>query len=323
MQILEWTYLFIIQTILVVIYFFYRDRNDDFELKRFFQSRMHFLAMNLGVILTCVYLNIRRQLFCIPVAWTWIILALFCFCFLAFPFFRKKSKTFSFISAFAGLGFFIGMYIILFGRQEYMLFTAVNLLVALLIWPVIRFLNKSFRNKVANALWFYAAFVTAPYFVMLQLIYMYRSLLSSFQKRVFIYSSLTVLFIGVLFAFQMKRIFDRIETATNIEVELRSLNKNPLNNYLTELILGAHWKYHTELSCYDGWRPPFHDPILVISNKILFPFKHFASDTKLYYYQNYNLYSKIFPDNPTHFECRCAMRERLWDIPGLDGETYD
>lgn len=323
MPVLEWTYLFIAQTIILVIYFFIRNKQDDFELKRFFQSKIHFLTMNLGVILTCCYLNIRRQLFCIPVPWTLVILGLFCICFLVFPFIKKNSKTFSFISAFTGLGFFIGLYILLFGRQEYAIFAAANLVVALIIWPIILLLNKLFKNKVANGLWFYGAFALAPYFLILQLIFMYKSLLTAFQKRVFISSSLLILLIGFLLAFQMKRIFDRVNTAADLEIELLSINKNSVNKYLTELILGAHWKYHTELCLYDGWRPPFHDPILVFSNKVLFPFDHFASGTKIYFYKNPSLYKKIYPDNPTSFNCRCAMRERIWDIPGLDGEPYD
>lgn len=320
MPILEWTYLFLAQTIVIVIYFFNRNRQDGFELNRFFQSKIHFLTMNLGVIVTCCYLNIRRQLFCIPVPWTLVILGLFCICFLVFPFIKKNAKTFSFISAFTGLGFFIGLYILLFGRQEYAVFAGVNFVVELIIWPIILLLNKLFKNKVSNALWFYGAFSLAPYFLILQLIFMYKSLLTAFQKRVFISSSLLILLIGLLLAFQIKRIFDKANVAADVEVELRSLNKNQLNNYLTELILGAHWKYHTELCCYDGWRPPFHDPVLVISNKVLFPFSHFGSGTILYHT---DLYKKLYPDNPTHFNCRCAMRERLWDIPGLDGEPYE
>lgn len=320
MQVLEWTYLFISQTIIIVIYFINRDKHDDFELNRFFQSKIHFLTMNLGVVLTCCYLNIRRQLFCIPVPWTLAILVLFCICFLVFPFINKKFKLFSFISAFAGLGFFIALYILLFGRQEYAMFAVANLIVALIIWPIIFLLNKSFKNKVSNALWFYGSFTLAPYFLILQLIFMYKSLLTKFQKIIFISSSIVIMSIGLLLAFQMKRIFEKINVAADTEIELHSLIKNPVNNYLTELILGAHWKYHTELSCYDGWRPPFHEPVLVISNKVLFPFKHFAKDTKLYFYENLNLYKKIYPNNPTEFSCRCAMRERLWDIPGYDGE---
>ena len=268
MQVLEWSYLFVVQTIIIVIYFLYRERKDDFELSCFFQSKIHYLIMNIVIILTCCYLNIFRQLFCIPVPWTLLILGLFCINFLIFPFINKKNKLFLFISIFVGLGFFIAIYIILFGREEYAIFAICNLIITLIIWSIILFFNKLLKNKVANALWFYGAFSLAPYFLILQLIIMYKSLLTTLQKRVFILSSILVLIISLLLTFQMKRIFDRVNIAENPESELRLLNKNPINNYLTELILGAHWKYHTELSCYDGWRPPFHNPILVVSNKI-------------------------------------------------------
>jgi hypothetical protein len=319
MPIVEWTFFIIIQTAILIIYFLNRNRYEDFELKRIFQSKTHFLTMNLGIVLTCCYLNIRRQLFCIPVPWTLVILGLFCICFLAFPFLKKSSKLFPFVCAFTGLGFFIALYILLFGRQEYAIFALFNLIIALIIWPIIWLLNKLSKNKIANALWFYGLFSLAPYFLIVQLVFMYKSLLSTFQKRIFIASSVVILLIGLLFAFQIKRIFDKTNTATDIEAELRSLNKNPVNNYLTELILGAHWKYHTELCCYDGWRPPFHDPVLVISNKVLFPFKHFGSGTKLYHS---DLYQKLYPDNPTYFNCRCAIKERLWDIPGIEDRAY-
>ncbi|MGZ3884931.1 MAG: hypothetical protein ACXVPD_12300, partial [Bacteroidia bacterium] len=288
---------------------------DDFALTKIFQSKTHFLTLNLGVVVTCCYLNACRQLFCVPVSWTLIILGLFCICFLIFPFSNKNSRAFSFVSAFAGVGFFIAAYIILFGRQEYVIFIIANIVVILIIWPIIVLLNKVFDNKVGNALWFYGAFILTPYFLILQLVLLYKSLVTPLQKKAFIFSSVLILCLGLTLTFQVKRIFDKVGASADPEVELRSLIKNPVNNYLTELILGAHWKYHTELCCYDGWRPPFHDPVLVISNKVLFPFSHFGKDTRLYY--NTDLYKKLYPGNPTDFSCRCAIRERLWDFPGF------
>ena len=34
--------------------------------------------------------------------------------------------------------------------------------------------------------------------------------------------------------------------------------KNPM----TERILGMHFRYHTRICIYDGWRPPLHDPAM-------------------------------------------------------------
>lgn len=31
-------------------------------------------------------------------------------------------------------------------------------------------------------------------------------------------------------------------------------------NYMTDRMLGMHFKYHTALHLFDGWRPPLHDP---------------------------------------------------------------
>ena len=279
------------------------------------------MTMNIGVILTCVYLNIQRQLFCIPVPWTIVLLGLFCICFLSFPFANKDSKKFKFICAFTGLGFFIAFYIVIFGRYEYAIFAFANLIVTLLIWPIIRLLNKICKNKVANALWFYGAFTLAPYFLFWQLILMYKALTTAIQRRIYILSSFFVLSIGLLLTYQMKTIFDKANDSRNLENDMQALNRNPVNAYLIELALGAHWKYHTELCCYDGWRPPFHDPVLVISNKVLFPFEYFGFGTKLF--QNHNLYENLYPDKATHFNCRCARRELLWDEPGRDGEPYN
>lgn len=314
MQLLEWTYLFAAQAITLLIYYRYCNRYDDFELKRIFQSRVHFLTMNLGVIISCCYLNIRRQLFCVPVPWTLLVLGLFGACFLALPFISKRSRLLLPVSAFAGLGFFVAVYIILFGRQEYLIFAVFNIVVSLVISAFITFFKQRFKNKVANALWFYAAYTLAPYFLLLQLVLLYRSMTGALQKWVFMCSSLLMLLIGVLLALQMKRIFDKVEVADDPKAELQVLIKNPVNNYLVELMLGAHWKYHTELCIYDGRRPPFHDPVLIVCNKLLFPFGHFANGTKIYYYEHPDLYKKIYPGKPRRFNCRCAMEDRLWDI---------
>ncbi len=314
MFVVEWSYLILIQVIILVIYYLSRKKTDEFELNKFFQSKMQFLIMNLGVIATCIYLNIQRQLFCIPVVWTSILLALFCISFILFPFINKNSKIFTFITAFAGLGFFISIYIILFGRQEYLIYLGVNFVLTIPIIFIIWILKKITKQSYYNALWFYFAFTFAPYFIIFQLILMFRALRTKTQKAIYISSSIFVLLIGLFLTIQMNTIFKKISTTDNIELELKTLNKNPINSYLTELILGAHWKYHTELCNYDGWRPPYHDPVLVIANKILFPYEHFGHGTNIPVFYDKTLYKKLYPENATKFNCRCAVNERLLDL---------
>lgn len=319
MLILEWSYLIGIQTLVFEGFYFLHNKHEHFELSRLFQSRYHFLLVNLAVICTCVYLNIRRQLFCIPVSWTLVMLGLFCLAFLMFPFLNKQSKWFWVVSMFSGLGFFIALYIILFGRQEYLIYVGVNSVVILFIWLLIFLLKRFLNFKPVTALWFYAAFILTPYFLFIQLVLMYKSLSTKKQKLTFALSPILILLISLALCLQMNQLFRKIETSQNIETDLKTLAHNPVNSYLIELMLGAHWKYHTEFCSYDGWRPPFHDPVLVISNKVLFPFKHFAEDTRLHYTK---LYPVIFPQNPTVFNCRCATKERLFDLEGIKDQTY-
>lgn len=141
---------------------------------------------------------------------------------------------------------------------------------------------------------------------------MLKSLQTNTQKRLFIGTPILALIVCLVLTIQINNITKRISTTTNKEKELKEIVANPINSYLTELILGAHWKYHTELCLYDGWRPPFHDPILVVANKVLYPFSHFYQGTD---YENaIQLYEAIYPDKPIEFDCKCASNERLFDL---------
>ena len=87
------------------------------------------------------------------------------------------------------------------------------------------------------------------------------------------------------------------------------LTENKIDNYLTELILGAHWKYHTKICIYDGWRPPFHDPVLGFAQPFLYYGEQFNYELSMT--NRVNLYEKIFPENNRTFDCKCAKNERL------------
>ena len=304
---------FILSIIVFFLYYLKRNKQESFELSSLFQSKTHFLVMNLAIILSCCCMNTLMQFFCIPVMWAAVLLLCFLISFLCFPFIDRNSRLFILVPFSCGLGFFISIYIILFGRQEYLSFITINLPIFLVLALVIRAFKKITRQNYFNALWFYTAFILAPYFIILQLILLLKSVQSKAQKTLFISSSILFLFICLALTYQINKIIKTADNSKNIETDLRALNKNPVNNYLTELILGAHWKYHTEFCIYDGARPPFHDPVLVVANKILFPYTLFANGTKLEPTYNktwLDLYKKLYPDNPLAFNCRCAMSQQ-------------
>jgi hypothetical protein len=76
-------------------------------------------------------------------------------------------------------------------------------------------------------------------------------------------------------------------------------------NFMTEKIIGMHFIYHTEICEYDGWRPPIHEPFLVLGmwwNSMEGPLNISLKD-------RLELYRTIFPDNPVKFKCSCALQE--------------
>lgn len=86
--------------------------------------------------------------------------------------------------------------------------------------------------------------------------------------------------------------------------------------FMTEKILGMHFKYHTRYYPYDGWRPPLHEPLLIIglwSDEMKDPLS-VDLETRI------SLYKAFFPDESIHLECSCAQEYRnvyhnshLWD----------
>jgi hypothetical protein len=88
-------------------------------------------------------------------------------------------------------------------------------------------------------------------------------------------------------------------------------------SFMTEKILGMHFIYHTRFCEFDGWRPPKHEPIIVIGmwlNNRIDPL-HVDLEKRL------ELYKKYFPDKNYKFECSCGIEyrqdyhnDKLWTI---------
>jgi hypothetical protein len=75
-------------------------------------------------------------------------------------------------------------------------------------------------------------------------------------------------------------------------------------NFMTEKILGMHFIYHTRFCEYDGWRPPKHEPVLVIGmwlNNRVDPLD-VNLKTRL------ELYQQFFPGKKYKFNCSCAIK---------------
>lgn len=87
-------------------------------------------------------------------------------------------------------------------------------------------------------------------------------------------------------------------------------------SFMTEKILGMHFIYHTRVCEFDGWRPPIHEPILVIGlwmNHRLDPLP-VSLEQRLYLYRHW------YPEKPYKFPCSCGKmyseayhKDQLWN----------
>lgn len=311
-MIFSWTYFLLIQALVVVTYYLKRNDSEAHSFSNLFPTKIHFVVGNLSVFVVCYLYNSERQLFCNPVPWATVLILLFIVSFLTYPFLKQKNNTSTLLTIFGGLGIFISFYSILFARWEYVIFLAFNIPIILIFHFLIRFLKKKFDSNVFDAFYFYPVIILTPFFLLYQLWLEFKTL-GKIQKRIFLVSPALTLIIMVVLSLRISHLVNEIKASQETNnTELLRLTKNSIDKYLTELILGAHWKYHTELCLYDGWRPPYHDPVLVSANKILSPFSKFDHGTTLP--RANELYKKFFPDMERTFDCRCAKNERLFDL---------
>ncbi|MBQ7490607.1 MAG: hypothetical protein IJT51_08860 [Bacteroidales bacterium] len=98
--------------------------------------------------------------------------------------------------------------------------------------------------------------------------------------------------------------------------------KNPM----TERILGMHFRYHTRICPYDGWRPPLHDPAMVLGMRLTGdkdPLEGMTLERRLV------LYHTVYPSNPVKADCACSTASKfggyfeddLWKV--LDFNSMD
>lgn len=305
----NFSYFVVFQVVILLVYVL-RRQSEEHLFSKLFPTRAHFVVSNLAIVLLAVIYNTERQLFCHPVNWATILLVLSFLSLLIVPFVNLKNQLTSIIVVFNGVGVFISFYLILFARGEYLIFLFFNLPIILGLHFLIKYLNKRFGTNLFNAFYFYPAVLLTPFLLLYESWLLFKSL-TNFQSRIFIAPPIIVFVIMIVLAIRIDYLVGEIKKIHNDSQKVMSLINNPVDRYLTELILGAHWKYHTQLCLYDGWRPPYHDPVLVSANKLLHPFSLFDQGVEME--SAIDLYKKLYPENKTKFDCRCAKNEWLFD----------
>jgi hypothetical protein len=75
--------------------------------------------------------------------------------------------------------------------------------------------------------------------------------------------------------------------------------------FFNEKILGMHFIYHTRFCEFDGWRPPVHEPVLVLGIWL----NGGVDPLNVSLEERIELYKIHFPENRIKFDCSCALEE--------------
>ncbi len=92
------------------------------------------------------------------------------------------------------------------------------------------------------------------------------------------------------------------QAITEIQSAQISNYENLEKSFLNEKILGMHFIYHTKFCEFDGWRPPIHEPILVLGMWM----NGGADPLNISLEERIELYKTHYPENKIKFDCSCA-----------------
>lgn len=258
-------------------------------IKRFLLSAKGLAIVNSACIGLMIFGNSVLPALCSPTTWATVVL-LICFVVLIlYPFFQEHEKWLPLISFINGISFWVLLYCLLF----------------------IGSLN--FFSVPLIALFGFGLFLVAPQFLLLQLLWKYSVKPVSKKARLFFLSSCIPCAIVVIYSVQSYR-----SSADNI-LAAQELGFETLEgDFMTEKILGMHFIYHTEFCEYDGWRPPKHEPLMVIGM-----FFYGGDPLNLELEQRVKIYKKVFPENRIKFNCSCTWsgdEHYYFDSRLLNGE---
>ena len=257
------------------------------RLHRFFTSR-GLTFWNVGWCALAIVANAYVQVFCRPVPWATITLIIAFTPVLLYPHIHDR------------LGRWRSLVHFLFG------------IAACICVYCLLFLAPTSSMVRLNALPF-IIFAYPPIFLLIQIIY--HVLTSPGSLKPFVAGTGLCIAFALAMAIWFDHSFERVNAA------LYDPSKASLvpRNYMTELMLGMHVKYHISFCAYDGWRPPLHDPSIVAAAWLNVPFQP-DPQRELYHYgsictipiffggDRITVYKSVFPHKAIWQTCSCAIQ---------------
>ena len=240
----------------------------------FFSKPIPLMVLNGVLIAIIVFLNFNFQAFCNPTPWAIVVIAI---CFtntILYPI-LEKTKFAPLASFINGVSLCLFIYCTIFFGLEWTIFGFIMIIVGIGL-PIL-----------------------IPYFFIIQLIWknIFRPKVK--KLRYYFFASIIICMVIVVYIGQeYKKAMYSLEKCK--ETNFQEIDRN----FMTEKILGMHFIYHMSYCPYDGWRPPKHEPIVVIGmwldNTRSNPLEGMDLKTRL------ELYKKFFPDHKYKFDCACG-----------------
>jgi energy-coupling factor transporter transmembrane protein EcfT len=226
------------------------------------------------ILLIGIFGNIIWQVFCIPTTWAMILLSICFINTILYPLTFRHKKNQPIQSFISGISFIVFIYCIIFLAQ------------------------MNWLGLFAILFFGLGLLTFIPHYFALQLLW--NNLIkpkTSLIKYFFITGVIVSILVSGYFGYQYKIAISEIE-------QFKDSNYIKLKkSFMTEKILGMHFIYHTRFCEYDGWRPPKHDPSLVIG---MWYNKGYDPLSKIRLEKRVNLYKKFYPNRKIKYNCSCA-----------------
>ncbi len=255
--------------------------------------------------------NHQYQLFCQPVGWASVMLVITMLPVITYNLFRERiTKGQGMVFFLFGIAACICVYCILFiGLMN------VGVVFGMFMMP-------------------YLLVLYLPHFLLIQILFHRAQATARMHRRSFA-AGVALCVLSAMFMGAWFRVEHRAVEAAIADPERYSSEVKP--SYMTERMLGMHFKYHMALNLFDGWRPPMHDPFIVTAVWLNYPFMD-ASSAK-YFRKNLlrgggpffhmgpwdlqartTVYKRVFPEKSLRQECSCAkgyakryFNDPLWE----------
>ncbi|MDA9066698.1 hypothetical protein N8289_00915 [Flavobacteriales bacterium] len=249
-----------------------------------FTSVKGLIIINSVLTILGLFQNITTQAYCVPSLWAAIVIGISLLLVIVSPLKAIKNTKSPIIGFFAGVSVFSFLYCILFLED-------LNII------------------AIPFILFGIGIIMLIPHFFAFQLIRYF--LFKNPHKKVKLFFALgfcTCVLVSIASGVYYSKAINRINEFVESDYEL--LEKN----YMTEKILGMHFIYHTRICVYDGWRPPKHEPIMILGGNgrrdpLIVPLE-----------KRLELYKKFFPENKYKFDCSCGIayssayhKDELWE----------